>query len=155
MIEIKNLVFLKEILNIFKRVKTIKYKIKKSNREELLEAIKQVQTNRLKQWDLKIQLKNIQKQDKTHHFKVTKKFEKQYKKLSMNDKNLTCLIIEKLFNDEILKPKYKDHKLKGEYKDFRECHIKPDLLFIYQKQIHIPSLIALAIGTHDELFEKN
>ncbi|WP_163226606.1 type II toxin-antitoxin system YafQ family toxin [Campylobacter fetus] len=41
-------------------------------------------------------------------------------------------ILDKLANDEILETKFKDHQLKGEYKDFRECHIKPDLLLIYR-----------------------
>ncbi|MDO7253952.1 type II toxin-antitoxin system YafQ family toxin, partial [Helicobacter cappadocius] len=48
--------------------------------------------------------------------------------------------------------KYKDHKLKGEYKDFRECHIKPDLLLIYKIDKEVLILACIAIGSHSDLF---
>lgn len=50
--------------------------------------------------------------------------------------------------------KYKDHKLTGNYKDFRECHIKPDLLLIYQKQDEILTLTCINLGSHHKLFKK-
>lgn len=81
-----------------------------------------------------------------------KSFKKSYKKLSQKDKELFAEISLKLANDEILEPKYKDHALKGEYADFRECHLKPDLLLIYQKQQDKLILYCLNIGSHSELF---
>ncbi|ECC1461956.1 type II toxin-antitoxin system YafQ family toxin, partial [Campylobacter coli] len=51
-----------------------------------------------------------------------------------------------------LERKYKDHKLKGEFKELRECHVKPDLLLIYQKQDDKLILTCINIGSHSELF---
>ena len=42
-------------------------------------------------------------------------------------------ISELLMNDLPLEPRHNDHELTGEWKDFRDCHIRPDLLLIYQK----------------------
>ena len=39
----------------------------------------------------------------------------------------------KLANDEPLPEKFCDHPLTGEWKDFRDCHIRPDLILIYRK----------------------
>ncbi len=36
-------------------------------------------------------------------------------------------------NDRPLAVRYRDHALAGDWKDHRDCHIKPDLLPIYQK----------------------
>ncbi|PAF50233.1 type II toxin-antitoxin system YafQ family toxin [Helicobacter sp. 13S00477-4] len=87
-----------------------------------------------------------------YEVELTKEFKKSFKKLSIKDKNSTLYIIEKLSNGKTLDPKYKDHKLKGEYKDFRECHIKPDLLLIYKIQEKLLSLACIDIGSHSELF---
>lgn len=81
-----------------------------------------------------------------------KSFKKSYKKLNKNDKELFAEVSLKLANNEILEPKYKDHALKGEYIGFRECHLKPDLLLIYQKQESELILYCLNIGSHSELF---
>lgn len=82
----------------------------------------------------------------------SKRFAKNFKKLSLKDKEKTKKVLELLANDEILEPTHKDHKLRGEYKDFRECHIRPDLLLIYQKYEDILILKAIDIGSHSELF---
>jgi len=57
----------------------------------------------------------------------------------------------KLTDDEELETKYKDHQLKGNLKEFRECHIKPDLLFMYRINDDVLELVD--IGTHNELFK--
>ncbi|EDP6224342.1 type II toxin-antitoxin system mRNA interferase toxin, RelE/StbE family, partial [Campylobacter jejuni] len=49
-----------------------------------------------------------------------------------------------------LEPKYKDHQLK----DFRECHIKSNLLLIYQKHNNELELNILKLGSHSKLFKK-
>lgn len=79
-------------------------------------------------------------------------FKKSYKKLNKKDKELFAAISLKLANNEILEPKYKDHDLKGKFIGFRECHLKPDLLLIYQKQEDKLVLYCLNIGSHSELF---
>lgn len=62
----------------------------------------------------------------------SKQYRKAIKKLNKNDLKLVENILDRLANDEKLEPKYKDHQLLGEFKDFRECHIKQNLLLIYQ-----------------------
>ncbi len=72
--------------------------------------------------------------------------------LYVKDRELVDTIIERLCDDEILEPKYRDHKLKGSLRGLRECHIKPDLLLIYNKQEDVLILNALNLGSHSELF---
>ncbi|EEO23810.2 MULTISPECIES: type II toxin-antitoxin system YafQ family toxin [Helicobacter] len=83
-----------------------------------------------------------------------RKFVKDYEKLSNNDRLLVDEVIEKLANGEILDQKYKDHKLKGNLKDFRECHVKPDLLLMYEIQENILHLNLMRVGSHSDLFKK-
>lgn len=84
---------------------------------------------------------------------TSKKFNKSYKKLSPQDKILVKQIIARLANDEILEPKYKDHSLTGKLKGYRDCHVKPDLVLIYEKDKDILLLTAINIGSHSDLFE--
>lgn len=83
---------------------------------------------------------------------VSNRFKKHFKKLDKQEQDIFKNIATKLANNEILEPKYKDHALKGEYAGFRECHLKPDLLLIYQKQDDRLILYCLDIGSHSELF---
>ena len=83
----------------------------------------------------------------------TKTFKRSFKKLNLSDSDLQNFIeiIYKLSNGLTLDIKYKDHQLKGELKEFRECHIKPDLLLIYR--IKNNQLELIDIGSHSELFK--
>ncbi|EAI3583456.1 type II toxin-antitoxin system YafQ family toxin [Campylobacter jejuni] len=87
-----------------------------------------------------------------YDIKYSSKFKKHYKKLNIKEQQEARVIIERLANDEPLEPRYKDHALKGDFLGFRECHIKPDLLLIYQKQDDEIILYCLDIGSHSELF---
>ena len=52
--------------------------------------------------------------------------------------------LEFLVVDRVLPEKYCDHALTGQWKEFRDCHIRPDLLLIYEKpNIEILRLIRL------------
>lgn len=62
-------------------------------------------------------------------------------------------VLDKLANNETLESKYKDHALTGELKGYRDCHIKPDLVLIYQKQKDLLILKALRINKHSEVFK--
>ena len=42
-------------------------------------------------------------------------------------------VLQSLMTDKLLEPHLRDHALTGEWKDHRDCHIKPDLVLIYQK----------------------
>jgi mRNA interferase YafQ len=60
-------------------------------------------------------------------------------------------VLTKLAADVALEPRNRDHDLSGNWSGFRECHIKPDLLLIYQK-INLDSLKLARLGSHGELF---
>ena len=59
-------------------------------------------------------------------------------------------MVDTLANDQLLEPRYRDHALTGELKDYRDCHIKPDLVLIYQKPDG-EVLRLVRIGSHSEL----
>lgn len=61
-------------------------------------------------------------------------------------------IIAKLSNGERLDTKHRDHLLSGNYGNFRECHIQPDWLLVYQIQDNELVLYLLRTGTHSDLF---
>ena len=83
----------------------------------------------------------------------TKSFKKNFKKLNFKDQEQVLQVLARLANDENLEPKYKDHALQGRLKSCRDCHIKPNLVLIYQKRDDILELLALDIGSHSEVFE--
>ncbi len=70
------------------------------------------------------------------NFATTNKFKKEYASLSNDDKKLVDFVVEMLLAGKALPPKYRDHSLKGNLKDFRDCHVKPDLVLIYTKEIN-------------------
>jgi mRNA interferase YafQ len=85
----------------------------------------------------------------------TKAYRSSYKRISRHkhfDLKLVNKIINQLANGEVLDPKYKDHQLTGPSKEFRECHIKNDLLLVYKKQDDVLVLSLVDIGTHSSLF---
>ena len=61
-------------------------------------------------------------------------------------------IILKLIKGEELPSKNRDHFLTGNYKGFRECHISPDWLLIYSRDITIKIVTLVRTGTHSDLF---
>lgn len=60
-------------------------------------------------------------------------------------------VIEQLAADTPLAPALRDHALSGNWSGFRDCHVRPDLVLIYQKTEDTLRLIRL--GSHAELFE--
>jgi mRNA interferase YafQ len=85
----------------------------------------------------------------TSQFKRDFKRESKGQHRSTLDNNLFP-IIERLAHDETLEARYRDHALSGEWKDCRDCHIKPDLVLIYQKPK--PKILRLVrLGSHSEL----
>lgn len=61
-------------------------------------------------------------------------------------------VIKKLANGEVLEPKYKDHQLSGNFGFYRECHIQPDWLLIYEIDGTELILYLTRTGTHSVLF---
>ena len=82
----------------------------------------------------------------------SKDFDRDFRKVSLSDELLevlSCLVM-----DLPLDPKYKDHALTGNYKDYRECHVKPDLLLVYRKDtIDGVGILKLArLSSHASVF---
>ena len=59
-------------------------------------------------------------------------------------------VLWKLGNDEVLPERFRDHALTGNWVDFRDCHIKPDLVLIYRKH-DVETLQLVRKGSHSEL----
>lgn len=84
-------------------------------------------------------------------------FRRDYKRVKATpkySKKLDALLSEvlaQLLVDQVLPTSYCDHALNGNWNGYRECHLRPDLLLIYQK--FEPDILRLArMGTHSELF---
>jgi len=71
--------------------------------------------------------------------------------LKHNDEAIYIDVVSKLLNDIALDKKYKDHFLKGNLEQYKECHLKPDLLLIYR--VYRDEVQLIDIGSHSELFE--
>ena len=69
------------------------------------------------------------------------------------DVELMRPIVHNLANDIHLDPKYHDHQLIGDMKRFRECHITPDWLLVYEKTGDTLILFLYATGTHSDILE--
>jgi len=64
------------------------------------------------------------------------------------------IVITTLAKGEKLPEKYKDHALTDSrnYKDKRECHVKNDLLLVYEIIDNMLILDLVRLGTHSDLF---
>ncbi len=60
-------------------------------------------------------------------------------------------VIAALANGEQLDPKYFDHELSGNWEGYRECHIQPDWLLVYQIFEDILILSLTRTGSHSDL----
>ncbi len=85
----------------------------------------------------------------------TTRFKKDYKreKKSQHGATLDDLlfpVVEMLANDQTLASRLHDHSLTGDWSDHRDCHIRPDLILIYQKADD-ETLRLVRLGSHSEL----
>jgi mRNA interferase YafQ len=53
-------------------------------------------------------------------------------------------------HDQALAERFRDHPLSGEWAGFRDCHVKPDLVLIYEKPDD-ETLRLVRLGSHSEL----
>jgi len=84
---------------------------------------------------------------------ITGRFKRDYKREKRTDASLDDVlqpILAMLAADEVPPANLSDHPLSGDWKGFRDCHIKPDLVLIYDKPEGALSLVRL--GSHSELF---
>ena len=58
--------------------------------------------------------------------------------------------LDYLVEDAPLPARYFDHPLAGAWKDYRDCHIRPDLILIYRK-LNADILELTRLGSHSQL----
>jgi mRNA interferase YafQ len=85
----------------------------------------------------------------------TGQFKRDYRreksgKLGKNLDDLLRHVVALLLEDKPLPRRAVDHQLTGEWKDYRDCHIRPDLVLIYRKPDDT-SLELVRLGSHSEL----
>lgn len=86
--------------------------------------------------------------------RATTKFKKNYKKMQKRGlrKEELHRVVELLRNGKELDAKHKDHALKGKFKKYRECHINPDWLLVYEIRDDVLILTLIDTGSHADLF---
>ena len=89
-----------------------------------------------------------------YEVKPSNQFKKDLKLAAKRGYKIELLtdVIKKIANGEVLEPKYKDHQLSGNFGFYRECHIQPDWLLIYQIDGEQLILLLSRTGTHSDLF---
>lgn len=84
----------------------------------------------------------------------TSQFKRDYKREGKGQHRATLdadlfPILDALANDLQLAPRHRDHALTGDWVDYRDCHVKPDLVLIYQKP-EDAILRLVRLGSHSE-----
>lgn len=81
-------------------------------------------------------------------------FKKDFKRIKKRGYDISRLekTVELLANEVPLPEQFKDHNLSGNYNGFRECHIAPDWLLIYQVNNNELVLVLSRTGSHSDLF---
>lgn len=82
----------------------------------------------------------------------TNNFKKHYlERVKPKDDKIFTYVLDKLLNSQTLDKKFKDHILIGNLMNLRECHLKPDILLIYQ--LLDDELRLIDVGSHSQLFK--
>lgn len=89
-----------------------------------------------------------------YRIEFTNEMKRNAKLMRKRGKDMTKLtkVLDLLSTGDPLPSQYRDHQLTGSLRDFRECHIEPDWLLIYQIHNDILVLTATGTGTHADLF---
>jgi mRNA interferase YafQ len=88
----------------------------------------------------------------------TKGFERSYRLLKKSGhfkqklKSEVEGLINLLANGDRLPVAYRDHELKGDLRMYRECHVRGDLVIVYQKTNVDLVLVLVDIGSHSYIF---
>lgn len=69
----------------------------------------------------------------------------QYRQLLLADE--FNAVLETLQKDETLAEKYRDHNMSGDFAGCRNCHIRPDLVLLYEK-MEADKLLLVRPGSH-------
>jgi mRNA interferase YafQ len=89
-----------------------------------------------------------------YEIKFTTRFKRDSKLVARQGKDLAKLrdVVLKLADKVPLEERFHDHELVGEYRGFRECHIEPDWLLIYEYYEDMLILSLTRTGSHSDLF---
>jgi len=81
---------------------------------------------------------------------ASKQFRKDLRRLNRSKFRISDLehIVDLLAQDKALPERYHDHELTGALRGIRECHVAPDWLLIYKKEMDTLVLLLLRTGTH-------
>ncbi len=84
---------------------------------------------------------------------LTNSFKRDYKKIVKRGYDISLLeaVVDILLTGEALPEKNKDHPLSGNWKGYRECHIQPDWLLVYEIVEDRLILSLTATGSHSDL----
>jgi mRNA interferase YafQ len=86
--------------------------------------------------------------------KPTSQFKRDLKGAKKRGYNIDLItdVIKKLAQGEELPPENKEHQLSGKLAKYRECHITPDWLLMYEIDDIYLYLYLARTGTHSDLF---
>ena len=91
-----------------------------------------------------------------YKIEFTNRMKRDAKLMRKRGKDMGKLVktLDLLASGHPMPAKYRDRQLSGALKDFRELHIEPDWLLLYQFHDDVLVLTATATGTHADLFGK-
>ena len=89
-----------------------------------------------------------------YQIQYTARMKKDVKRMKKRGKDMAKLVtvLSLLASGKGLPMEYRDHQLRGRLSDFRECHIEPDWLLMYQIFDDVLIITATGTGTHSDLF---
>ncbi len=89
-----------------------------------------------------------------YSLKYSKQFKKELKRYQHDKVIMTELkeVLDILVTGEDLPARYSNHRLVGNFINFFECHLKPDVLLIYEIKKAEIVIVLLRIGSHSKLF---
>ena len=92
----------------------------------------------------------------TYKIRYSTKFKKDLKIAKKRGLDLEEIkyAIDVLARGEELDARFHDHALHGDWEGFRECHIEPDWLLVYQLFDDEVILYLVRTGTHSDFFNK-
>lgn len=85
----------------------------------------------------------------------TTQFKRDFKLIKRRHYKLELFekVLGKLVKEEKLESKYKDHTLIRNWLGYRELHIQPDWLLIYEIAIKRKAIVLIRTGSHTDLFD--
>ena len=87
--------------------------------------------------------------------KRTSQFRRDFKRVKRGvhgshvDETLEAAL-DLLAADAVLPARYEDHQLKGQHREYRDCHLRADLVLVYGKW-NSDTLELVRIGSHAQL----